>query len=83
VALENTSTSLWAASFYTSKNHLSVCSYYSKLTIHRFERPQYAEVHKKWNSADPEFQGKTASDIYGAEHLCRLIGTFLSKVHSV
>ncbi|KAI1201885.1 MRG-domain-containing protein [Nemania serpens] len=44
-----------------------------RILLYKFERPQYAEVHKKWNSTDPEFQGKTASDIYGAEHLCRLI----------
>ncbi|KAJ8122850.1 hypothetical protein O1611_g9738 [Lasiodiplodia mahajangana] len=44
-----------------------------RILLYKFERPQYAEVHKKWNSSDPEFQGKTASDIYGAEHLCRLI----------
>ncbi|KAJ8123062.1 hypothetical protein ONZ43_g900 [Nemania bipapillata] len=44
-----------------------------RILLYKFERPQYAEVHKKWNSSDPEFQGKMASDIYGAEHLCRLI----------
>ncbi|KAI0161432.1 MRG-domain-containing protein [Xylariaceae sp. FL1272] len=44
-----------------------------RILLYKFERPQYAEIHKKWNSADPEFQGKMASDIYGAEHLCRLI----------
>ncbi|KAF2964799.1 hypothetical protein GQX73_g8764 [Xylaria multiplex] len=44
-----------------------------RILLYKFERPQYAEVHKKWNSTDPEFQGKTASDVYGAEHLCRLI----------
>lgn len=41
----------------------------------RFERAQYAEVVAKWNSDDPEWEGKkTASDTYGAEHLMRLIG---------
>ncbi|KAI8625780.1 MRG-domain-containing protein [Xylariaceae sp. FL1651] len=44
-----------------------------RILLYKFERPQYAEVHKKWNSPDPEFHGKTASDIYGPEHLCRLI----------
>ncbi|KAI1816427.1 MRG-domain-containing protein [Poronia punctata] len=44
-----------------------------RILLYKFERPQYAEVHKKCNSADPDFQGKAASDIYGAEHLCRLI----------
>jgi hypothetical protein len=41
----------------------------------RFERNQYAEVHAKWNSNDPEWENKkTASDTYGAEHLMRLLG---------
>ncbi|KAI0203130.1 MRG-domain-containing protein [Astrocystis sublimbata] len=44
-----------------------------RILLYKFERIQYAEVHKKMNSADPGFQGKAASDIYGAEHLCRLI----------
>ncbi|KAI0393205.1 MRG-domain-containing protein [Xylariaceae sp. FL0594] len=44
-----------------------------RILLYKFERPQYAEVYKKCNSSDPEFQGKFASDIYGAEHLCRLI----------
>ncbi|KAI0809304.1 MRG-domain-containing protein [Xylaria sp. FL0064] len=44
-----------------------------RILLYKFERPQYAEIYKKCNSTDPEFQGKAASDIYGAEHLCRLI----------
>ncbi|KAI1275826.1 MRG-domain-containing protein [Xylaria sp. FL0933] len=44
-----------------------------RILLYKFERPQYAEIYKKCNSTDPEFQGKTTSDIYGAEHLCRLI----------
>ncbi|KAI2631657.1 MRG-domain-containing protein [Xylaria nigripes] len=44
-----------------------------RILLYKFERPQYAEMYKKLSSADPEFQGKTASDIYGAEHLCRLM----------
>ncbi|CAJ2511340.1 Uu.00g069650.m01.CDS01 [Anthostomella pinea] len=44
-----------------------------RILLYRFERAQYAEMHKKWNSADPEFSGKTASDTYGAEHLTRLM----------
>lgn len=47
------------------------------LTIPRFERAQYAEMHKKWMSDDPEFAGKTASDTYGPEHFMRLLGMSL------
>ncbi|KAI1497427.1 MRG-domain-containing protein [Biscogniauxia marginata] len=43
-----------------------------RILLYRFERAQYAEMHKKWAS-DAEFQGKTASDTYGAEHLMRLM----------
>ncbi|KAI0594280.1 MRG-domain-containing protein [Biscogniauxia sp. FL1348] len=43
-----------------------------RILLYRFERVQYADIHKKWAS-DPEFQGKVASDIYGAEHLTRLM----------
>ncbi|KAI1214476.1 MRG-domain-containing protein [Annulohypoxylon truncatum] len=46
-----------------------------RILLYRFERGQYAEVVKKWNSDDPEYQGKTASDTYGPEHLMRLIVT--------
>ncbi|KAI0006967.1 MRG-domain-containing protein [Xylariaceae sp. FL0662B] len=44
-----------------------------RILLYRFERAQYADMHKKWNSNDPEFQGKTASDTYGPEHLMRLM----------
>ncbi|KAI1328584.1 MRG-domain-containing protein [Xylariaceae sp. FL0255] len=44
-----------------------------RILLYKFERIQYAEIHKKWSQADSEFEGKAASDIYGAEHLCRLI----------
>ncbi|KAI1480760.1 MRG-domain-containing protein [Daldinia eschscholtzii] len=44
-----------------------------RILLYRFERAQYAEMYKKWMSDDPEYQGKTASDTYGPEHLMRLI----------
>ncbi|KAL7624163.1 Esa1p-associated factor [Parahypoxylon ruwenzoriense] len=44
-----------------------------RILLYRFERSQFADIHKKWMSDDPEFQGKTASDTYGAEHLMRLL----------
>jgi len=40
----------------------------------RFERNQYIEVREGWASNKGELAGKTASDTYGAEHLCRLLG---------
>ncbi|RYP54940.1 hypothetical protein DL769_010262 [Monosporascus sp. CRB-8-3] len=45
-----------------------------RILLYRFERAQYAEVHAKWLSNDPEWEDKkTASATYGAEHLMRLI----------
>ncbi|KIN02489.1 hypothetical protein OIDMADRAFT_159912 [Oidiodendron maius Zn] len=44
-----------------------------RLLLYRFERAQYLEVFDLWASDKPEFAGKTPSDTYGAEHLCRLI----------
>ncbi|KAI0901302.1 MRG-domain-containing protein [Annulohypoxylon nitens] len=44
-----------------------------RILLYRFERGQYAEVYKKWNSDNAEFQGKAPSDTYGPEHLMRLI----------
>ncbi|KAI1389033.1 MRG-domain-containing protein [Hypoxylon trugodes] len=44
-----------------------------RILLYRFERAQYADMYKKWMSDDPEYQGKTASETYGAEHLMRLL----------
>ncbi|KAI5864434.1 MRG-domain-containing protein [Durotheca rogersii] len=44
-----------------------------RILLYRFERPQFADIHKKWISDDPEFQGKSPSDTYGPEHLMRLL----------
>ncbi|KAI1372261.1 MRG-domain-containing protein [Hypoxylon crocopeplum] len=44
-----------------------------RILLYRFERAQYADMYKKWMSDDPEYQGKTASDTYGPEHLMRLL----------
>jgi hypothetical protein len=41
---------------------------------HSFERTQYLEVYELWRSNKPDFAGKTPSDFYGIEHLCRLLG---------
>ncbi|PBP21950.1 keratinolytic protein, partial [Diplocarpon rosae] len=43
--------------------------------IIRFERSQYQEVREGMSAKEGDFAGKTICDIYGAEHLCRLIVT--------
>jgi mortality factor 4-like protein 1 len=40
----------------------------------RFERNQYIEVREAWTGNKGELAGKSASNVYGAEHLCRLLG---------
>lgn len=40
-----------------------------------FERSQYLEVRDQMNNGD--FAGKTHAEIYGAEHLCRLLGMYI------
>jgi len=42
--------------------------------IFRFERNQYLEVCESMTANKAEWSGKTISDIYGAEHLSRLLG---------
>lgn len=39
-----------------------------------FERQQYIEMYKQWQSAKQEDKHKSAADTYGPEHLCRLLG---------
>lgn len=41
------------------------------LTCVRFERQQYHEAREGWASS-----GKSAVTTYGAEHFCRLLGTY-------
>ncbi len=40
-----------------------------------FERPQYSDIRAHWTSKEGELAGKGPCDTYGAEHLCRLLGT--------
>ncbi|KAL2024280.1 hypothetical protein VTK56DRAFT_8762 [Thermocarpiscus australiensis] len=42
-----------------------------RILLYRFERAQYHEMHRLWNSADSKH--KSAVDTYGAEHLARLL----------
>ncbi|KAI4247560.1 MAG: hypothetical protein LQ352_006145, partial [Teloschistes flavicans] len=45
-----------------------------KMLLYRFERQQYLEARKSWAEGKGEWKGKSgAGDVYGAEHLCRMI----------
>jgi mortality factor 4-like protein 1 len=46
--------------------------------LYRFERPQLADVKKKYRTGQEVKPGqeKDMSAVYGAEHLLRLLGTF-------
>lgn len=45
--------------------------------LYRFERQQYKEAIKAWTEGKGEWKGRTCvGDVYGAEHLCRMIGMF-------
>ncbi|KAE8359805.1 MRG-domain-containing protein [Aspergillus caelatus] len=46
-----------------------------KILLYRFEREQYRNLRKKWESGSGDFADKGPLDIYGAEHLTRLFAT--------
>lgn len=48
------------------------------MLIFRFERHQYMDVRKLWDNAEENAQYKNVCDVYGAEHLARLIGSYTS-----
>ncbi|KAG5976217.1 hypothetical protein E4U55_007428 [Claviceps digitariae] len=45
----------------------------SRILLYRFERHQYMDIRKLWDNADPGSQYRNVCDVYGAEHLARLI----------
>ncbi|KAF4995090.1 hypothetical protein FGRMN_5385 [Fusarium graminum] len=45
----------------------------SRVLLYRFERPQYMSVKKLWENAETNLEITTVCDVYGAEHLARLI----------
>ena len=50
-----------------------------RILLYRFERDQYAKWFKRWQTGSgDEWEGKNAGDVYGAEHLARLIGKSFS-----
>ncbi|KAK5997230.1 Chromatin modification-related protein eaf3 [Cladobotryum mycophilum] len=46
----------------------------SRILLYRFERHQYIDIRKLWDNAEENSQYKNVCDVYGAEHLARLIG---------
>ena len=46
-----------------------------RILLYTHERPQYNEIRKLWENAAPgsEMDGKGPGDVYGAEHLIRLM----------
>ena len=49
-----------------------------RILLYRFEREQFFEISKLWDEGREGWEGKGASDVYGAEHLTRLFGMFES-----
>jgi mortality factor 4-like protein 1 len=47
-----------------------------RILLYRFERPQWSEIYAQLNKGTGELAGKSAIDIYGVEHLCRLFGVY-------
>ena len=45
-----------------------------KLLLYRFEREQYFQVRQGMQKGEPAFKDKSIAEIYGVEHLCRLLG---------
>ncbi|KAL8948783.1 MAG: hypothetical protein Q9222_005062 [Ikaeria aurantiellina] len=45
-----------------------------RMLLYRFERQQYLEARRKWTEGKGEWKGRICvGDVYGAEHLCRMI----------
>ena len=45
-----------------------------RILLYRFERQQYLEARTAWEAGKGEWEGKNGpGDVYGAEHLCRLL----------
>lgn len=48
-----------------------------RILLYRFERQQYFDARQLWMEGKGPWEGKSSpGDVYGAEHLCRLLGEF-------
>ncbi|KAF0643093.1 hypothetical protein FPSE5266_02932 [Fusarium pseudograminearum] len=45
----------------------------SRILLYRFERHQYMEMKKLWENTESDLEYTNVCDVYGAEHLARLI----------
>jgi mortality factor 4-like protein 1 len=50
--------------------------------LYRFERPQFADVRKMCKTGQDVVLEKEVSEVYGAEHLLRMLGTFDISVNN-
>lgn len=54
-----------------------------RVLLYKQERPQFAKLYKRIHDPSDELAGKTMYEIYGAEHMIRLLGKcqsiFLSR----
>jgi len=46
-----------------------------RLLLYRFEREQFYDINTRMNQPTDDLSGKLLTDIYGGEHLLRLLGT--------
>lgn len=47
-----------------------------RLLLYRFEREQFFDIQTRMEQATDDLSGKLLTDIYGGEHLLRLLGKF-------
>ncbi|TQV95057.1 histone acetylase complex subunit [Cordyceps javanica] len=45
----------------------------SRILLYRFERHQYMDIRKLWDNPEENAEYKNVCDVYGAEHLARLV----------
>jgi mortality factor 4-like protein 1 len=51
-----------------------------KILLYKFEREQYRLLRQRWESGAENYTDKGPLDIYGAHHLARLFGMFLTSI---
>ena len=50
-----------------------------RILLYRFERKQFYDIHRELEQGRGEYAGKTLCDVYGCEHLLRLLGMLISN----